>query len=331
MIEVAMCPLCLSEERRTFEVTQDSGFTLRYSICRYCAFVYQNPRMEAEALGNLYEGEYRVIVQGSEGPCAKDVRFQLARAYNQVRMLSDLLPKVARHLDVGCSSGALMAVMMQRYGCLSVGVEPGAAYTAFARSKGFRVFLDLDELAANEAEGFDLVSLSHVLEHLVDPVAELVALKERFIARNGHLLVEVPNLFGHRSLELAHLTAFTPTSLRDVLEKAGLRTVYARVHGGFRSDHLGMYITMIATPAESPRPYTVPRHQNWQVRVKRRLGMARLRWLSRIIPGVVWKNPSAAETEWPVVAAIRVLIAIAIGSWFGQWEGGVNALTKALL
>lgn len=318
MIEVTRCPLCSNERSAFFESAQDSGHTLTYSICRHCGLVYQNPRLDPKALSSLYEGEYRVLVQGTEEPCIKDLRTQLARAYNLARIAGGVIGRVSRHLDIGASSGALLAVFADRFGCESVGVEPGIAYANFARSKGLRMYPDLEELAKADPGRFDLVSLSHVLEHFVDPVERLVELRERFLMPGGHLLVEVPNVFGHNSLELTHLTAFAPSSLRDTLCRAGMQTAFSRVHGRPRSDALGLYITVIARADEPPRPYTVPQRRPGLVKLRRRLGMLKLRLLSRWLPALAWKELADKDTIWPAAKALQAAIVLALGCWLSQ-------------
>lgn len=330
MIDVTRCPLCLNDGSRYFESAQDSGYTLKYSICRHCGLVYQNPRLDPESLSSLYQAEYRVLVQGTEGPCAKDLRTQLARAYNLGRITSGVVNGVVRHLDVGCSSGALIAVFAQRFECESVGVEPGAAYSAFARSKGLQVLPDLDTLAAAGPGRFDLISLSHVLEHLVNPVEELIALRERFLAPGGHMLVEVPNLYEHPSLELTHLTAFNPVSLRDTLRRAGMQTVFSQVHGGFRSDALGLYITVIAKADKHSRSYIVPQRRPTMVWLRRRLGILKRRLLSRFLPALAWKEPPEADSVWPAPKVAQTLIALTIGGCLGLFEPVRDMLLQGL-
>lgn len=329
-MKVTCCPLCLSDVSRYFETAHDSGYTLTYTLCRHCGLVYQNPRPAPDALSSLYQAEYRVLVQGTEGPCAKDLRTQLARAYNLGRIATRVIDGVARHLDIGCSSGALLAVFAERFGCEGVGVEPGVAYAAFARSKGLQVLPDLEALAATNPVRFDLISLSHVLEHLGNPVEELIAVRERFLAPGGHLLVEVPNLFGHPSLELTHLSAFNPVSLRDTLRRAGMQTVFSRVHGGFRSDTLGLYITVIARPDERARTYAVPRRRTALVRLRRRLGMLKLRLFSRFLPALAWKEPPAVDTVWPKAKAAQAVIVLALGYWLSQLEPARDMLVRGV-
>lgn len=311
-IRLDRCPICLDTRHRFFEAVKGVGRKLSYDICEHCGLVFQTPRLTHSVLDAMYKGDYRLSVQGIEGPVKKDLEFQLARAYCLGRMLGRVTANVSRHLDVGCSSGALLAVLGQRYGCVSVGVEPGTGYSAFARARGILVFPRLDDLARAQTELFDLISLSHVLEHMPNPVEELRDLREHFITPDGHLLVEVPNLYEHSSLEPTHLTAFNVVALRDTLRMAGFKPWFTRVHGGFRSDVLGLYITMIATPVPKQHPYKVPHRSSTVVRLRRRLGRAKVAILSRILSPRAWKMPAKSDTEWPSAGSLRVAIALSL-------------------
>ena len=79
-------------------------------------------------------------------------------------------------------------------GWRAVGVEASEAASRHAREVlglGVRV----GELASLRFPGasFDVVTLFHVLEHLVDPDSTLTEVR-RLLTPNGRLLLEVPNL-----------------------------------------------------------------------------------------------------------------------------------------
>lgn len=89
-------------------------------------------------------------------------------------------------LDVGCGSGRLLR-RMQRSGFTNLqGVDPYAP--GDIAEPGFR--LRRAELQSVEGR-FDLIILSHVLEHLSDPVATL-AMARRRLSADGTILARVP-------------------------------------------------------------------------------------------------------------------------------------------
>ncbi len=94
------------------------------------------------------------------------------------------------------------------------------------------------------------------MEHLADPVTTLVRVRETLLAQNGWLLVEVPNLYAHDSLEPAHVSAFSPHTLEQLLLKTGYRVMRTWMHGQPRSEILQLYITMLAARQTCIHPGT---------------------------------------------------------------------------
>lgn len=154
-----------------------------------------------------------------------------------------LLPeKLERVLDVGCGSGATGAFLKQSRGARHVtGVEVMPAAAAEARKILDQVhLLDLNAGGlANLTGEFDLILCLDVLEHLVDPWAELKRIASH-LAPGGTIIVSVPNLRHFKtSLPLlfagefryetsgvrdsTHLRFFTRKSAIALVEQTGLR------------------------------------------------------------------------------------------------------------
>lgn len=150
--------------------------------------------------------------------------------------LVDLLEpsfKPGRVLDIGCGAGATLALLKSRYPAAeAIGIEahPPAADLARKRCVIDRV-IEADilgsewQLAAGEA--FDLVVISHVLEHFAQPEQLLHAVK-RLLSPVGVVLVAVPNM-RHASVVFP-LLLFGEFRYRDagVLDATHLRFFTAR-------------------------------------------------------------------------------------------------------
>jgi 2-polyprenyl-3-methyl-5-hydroxy-6-metoxy-1,4-benzoquinol methylase len=99
-------------------------------------------------------------------------------------------------LDVGCGQGAtLLELKRSGQAAVVVGVEinPEAA-----REAGYLldwvIVGDIENLDLNYPNGyFDLIILSDVLEHLVDPWSTLKKLK-KYLAHEGRVIASLPNL-----------------------------------------------------------------------------------------------------------------------------------------
>ena len=292
MNNVNECPLCSSTKKRLFETIEDEGKPVSFQICRRCGLVYQSPRMDESELKQFYEREYRIQRQETEDPIEKDLLMQDARARTVLGMVQPHLPAVTRHLDVGSSSGTLLQCFQEQYGCASVGIEPGDAYRRFSQSQGLQIYPSLDILAEADEDPFDLISMLHVLEHVVDPVHTLRSLRESRMRPGGYLLLEAPNLIEHESLELSHLYAFTRSTLKAIVRQAGFRILWSKAHGSFRSPILNLYITLLAQAEEDAR-YTPNIHSNpIGIKTRRRLGKLKRDFFTSRFPDWTWQAPS---------------------------------------
>ena len=134
---------------------------------------------------------------------------------------------------------------------------------------------------------FDLVTMSHVLEHLPDPCQYLQHLREEVLSADGCLLLEVPNLYAHDSFEIAHLSSFSLHTLRQLVRKAGFELIAYHKHGFPRSRVIPYFLTVLCCPSSSSSQNKVK--QERFVILKRRLGLFRRRVVSRIFPSLAWK------------------------------------------
>jgi 2-polyprenyl-3-methyl-5-hydroxy-6-metoxy-1,4-benzoquinol methylase len=282
---VTHCPLCHSDRSRPFDRRDFRGQAVTNRVCRNCGLVYQSPRMTEAESAEFYAAEYRKMYQGGEGPNAKDLAVQRLRANSLYEFTRRAAGTVTRHLDIGCSSGLLLQKFRDGFGSQPAGIEPGDAYRAHARAAGLPVHAALDEL--KDAERFDLVSMAHVLEHLPDPVGYLAALREKYLAPAGWLLLEVPNLYAHDSFETAHLLSFSARTLAATVEQAGFEVVRMETHGRPRSTVIPYYLTVLARPRPaSSRTPSLRREK--MVGLKRRLGLLRRRVAARLFPKKAW-------------------------------------------
>ena len=289
------CPLCSSEQSSPFDSRQFRGKQVTNQMCNSCGLVYQKPRMTDEELASYYEREYRMQYQGSEGPTQKDQATQTGRAKSLVGFVKDSLASVTRHLDIGCSMGLLLQHFQKAYQCQSTGVEPGVAYRQYAQTNGLTVYASLEELEQAGEGRFSLISMAHVLEHLPQPTEYLAHLHTSLLEADGHLLVEVPNLYAHDSFETAHLVSYSSHTLAQTLQKAGFVVEKLEAHGRPRSAVIPLYLTILARPARETelKGFSVQAEQ--QVALKRKMGMLRRKILTRLMPAKAWMQPGKTE------------------------------------
>jgi SAM-dependent methyltransferase len=135
--------------------------------------------------------------------------------------------------EVGCGAGGILDCF-RAHGCRVRGIDLGTEYLDYGRRvhgldlRVGSIFEDPLETAP------DLVVYSHVLEHVLDPVAELRAVAEH-LSPAGLLYVEVPGVAHLMQsyqrdlllyLQSAHTYHFTLTTLRNVARQGGFELVH---------------------------------------------------------------------------------------------------------
>lgn len=283
------CMLCGSEKKSIFTKTSSFGYPLAYYQCENCGFVFQSIEESQAADPDFYAEAYREIYQGDPEPTAKDLYVQKNRAEFLIHFLATQeIQNPSRILDVGASSGMLLAAFREAFGGQTTGVEPGDAYRAYAESQGLEMIPSFQALIAVGSGRYDLISMIHVLEHLPDPVGTLQMIREELLSEKGTLLIEVPNFYAHDSYELAHLACFTPHTLKEILKQAGFRVKKLKRHGEPRSDLLNLYLTVLAVPAgENTGMLEVSPER--LVGLKRQLGLLYRRLMQKLFPHKAWR------------------------------------------
>lgn len=122
-------------------------------------------------------------------------------------LILDLVGGNKRILDVGCSTGYLGAVLVDR-GCSVVGIEIDPEAAAAAGSRLERVVVgDLQtmDLAAELADdAFDVVIFGDVLEHVTDPSSVLRS-AQSLLHPSGSVVISIPHV-AHGDVRLALLS-----------------------------------------------------------------------------------------------------------------------------
>jgi len=268
---VNVCPVCGDGGRALlYAGLVDRLYTApgRWDLhrCSGCRAAYLDPRPTPKSITTAYEAYYthEPTPAPAEGTGAvRQLRKALRNGYLNARygyrlrpatqlgrLVVRLLPgqraaadrhvrrlarprENARVLDVGCGNGEFL-LEMRAAGWSAQGLETDARAVARAREHGLDVREGALEDGVYPARSFDAVTLSHVLEHLYDPVGTLRTCRE-ILRDDGSLWIATPNLASHgharygrswRGLEPPrHLVLFTPSALARALERAHFRLV----------------------------------------------------------------------------------------------------------
>jgi len=204
------CPICASSRTQTLDTAVGQR--------AYCLSCFHGWRTQIDTYS------YSATAMCSLGTSDE-------RLMGQVRFFGPFCPPSARVLEIGCATGELAAAVRReletsRYEAIEL--SPAAEK---ARSQVDLLHTEpLQNLLADGAiaPGFDIILMSHVLEHLDDPAAELKAMAS-VLGPDGTIFIEVPNRGGHPALAIddnrSHLHFFSTTSLCRLLSNFGLEAV----------------------------------------------------------------------------------------------------------
>jgi len=225
----------------------ESGGTL--CACMGCGTIQKipDPQFLAEISGIYSAYELYKTAHGNE-----QVVFTSKGPQKRSQVLTDFLESeinighVKKILDVGCGNGAALRTYSRRFPNAALwGAELSDRNLASLETiPAFRQ-LFTSELAEIK-EKFDLLSIIHVLEHVINPVqfiSDCVAL----LAPSGHLLIDVPDVKSSPfDLIIAdHLTHFSENTLELAITKTG----YLRRHLSNRV--LSKELTALVTPTRA--------------------------------------------------------------------------------
>jgi SAM-dependent methyltransferase len=176
-----------------------------------------SPAELADYYGHYWDGEVAVSTPSTR-------RYYLAQSLSRVDYLRrfGVLDSTPAVLDVGAGLGLFHDGMTQRgvaHDYVAVETDRDQFDGLCQRLGAARAFQRLEDVPAERQ--FDLLVLSHVLEHMDQPHAFIAGLMQR-LRPGGLLFVEVPHLdYRYKSLFESHLLFFNANSLGDLLGRYG--------------------------------------------------------------------------------------------------------------
>jgi len=265
------CPLCgggtLSKVGEFGDHYQRKPGRFFLSRCQTCDHIFQNPRLSTEGLSFYYRDFYDGLGERlTEAVFGNETREYRARAQMVAAVAS---PR--RWLDVGAGHGHFCCIAREllpetRFEGLDLSESVDHAVRRQWVDRGIRgLFPEVAPKLAAAGESYDVVSMSHYLEHTLDPAAEIEA-AARVLPSGGLLFIEVPDpesrlgrVFGRGWLpwfQPQHLHFLTVKNLERLLvERAFEPLVWHRgqAHQAAEFTYLTLVvINCIALPSDVP-------------------------------------------------------------------------------
>jgi len=251
----------LSERFRDF-LEVDTVHVVR---CSDCSAMYMSPMIYFS--DGLQKDLYNIEYFGANG------RIMDLKNMDEKKQILSITQQLAKSslkgktlLDIGCGTGEFL-VTASNLGMVVTGIDVEASITTYIHEKyGFDVLTGLLNAETFPNKKFDVIVLSHVIEHLQKPLELLDkihgALKDDGLfvmctPNTDSLMENVHDIFGRmrhawsKTYYLApfispyHIIGFNPRSSRRILERARFTPIYCELHSGLKWEDTNRKLIMI--------------------------------------------------------------------------------------
>lgn len=205
----------------TFSIAGIGETEMNLKICNSCGSVIQDPVVSPEVMQFHYENLSNYTNVSRDG---RPDSTSIEAMTRQTKIIENHIT-TGSVFEVGCATGYTLSEL-KRKGWLVSGCEPSASASNVAR-KLYEIEVQTGQFENIEIpdKAFDLVLISHVLEHLYEPIKCLKKVN-KILKDKGYLLVEVPCLtnpenWGNGYFTFEHINLFSKNTLENCIVKSG--------------------------------------------------------------------------------------------------------------
>ncbi|MDV7340793.1 class I SAM-dependent methyltransferase [Terasakiella sp. A23] len=207
------------------------GFYYPTGICTKCGNVQQIKYYDDESLALFYSSYFRDVY--SDQTPIECFDGQVVKGRNILEFSKEFLPKDARILEIGTGAGGIPKIFQDEAGYTALGLDFDDRYIEYGRSQGVDIRKGGIEMI-KEDEKFNLVIVSHVLEHIVTPSKFLQDIK-KILKPKGYIYIEIPSLNSVSQgaynfdflnyFQNSHVNHYSVDSFKRLLHQNGLKAV----------------------------------------------------------------------------------------------------------
>jgi SAM-dependent methyltransferase len=234
---VERCLLCNNSEFDIIAKKDQYGIPLETAICNHCGLVFSQQQFSGDSAKIFYDEYYRKIYEGVPSPTLEHGFYRRLYAGEMVPKVPRFIGQRSTVLELGCGGGWNLLPFLKK-GIRHVGYDYDGYMVKFGREQ-YGLNLREGGLEAAQADHVraDFVIISHVLEHINDPITFMKGVST--ILKDGGLArITVPCLdclgyfggsgIGYRlgmALQNAHTYTFSEQTLHELLLIAGFEPV----------------------------------------------------------------------------------------------------------
>lgn len=167
-----------------------SGEIFELYMDEYLDLLITYPKPSEDNLARYYESDnYISHTDGKRSLFEKVYHFVKNNALkNKLKLINNEQPDKGSLLDIGSGTGDFLVIAKQNDWAIT-GIEPNEKAKQIAINKGVCFVSSTKDLDDNS---FDLITMWHVLEHVIDLEEQITELK-RILKSTGTIIIAVPN------------------------------------------------------------------------------------------------------------------------------------------
>ena len=224
---------CLICSKFSFNMISEKdryGIYYPTGICINCGNVQQIKYLSHEIMSKFYSKYYNKIYFDFKDPKKRFIS-QYKLASDKYRFISEYVENIKKKekfniLEIGCGPGGILKFFQDK-GFTVQGVDFDEEHLEYGRKNNLNL---LNEKSLNKSSKFDLIILSHVLEHIKDPIGEIKKIKN-YLKNDSLIYIEVPsiqminNMYDSdflKYLHIAHCYHFSVDSFKNFCSNQNL-------------------------------------------------------------------------------------------------------------
>jgi SAM-dependent methyltransferase len=242
LIHYSFCPACHSDQLEFALKAADhtvSHQTFPIWQCKVCGLRFTQDVPDEASIGPYYRSDNYISHSNTSKGFVNNLYHTVRRQTlsDKYRLIASATrTRQGRLLDIGAGTGAFVGYMQSQKWEVT-GLEPDETARAVAKTDHQVELLDIGELFGLQADGYDAITLWHVLEHVHNLHPYLEQLK-KLIRRNGRIFIAVPNYTSYDARVYGelwaaydvprHLYHFSPDAMENLLGLHGLQLQYSQ-------------------------------------------------------------------------------------------------------
>jgi SAM-dependent methyltransferase len=247
------CSLCVGDDFSLISEGDRYGFDLNKQFCNQCGLVQTYPSLSAKFHKEFYSYHYRPLyLKSKEVDYQSIIKEQTDKGeeylnYFRNNGIDDKNLSSFSIIEIGCSSGGTLNILKPFFKSVQ-GCDLDIKSIEFAKAN-FDVDTEVSMYPTNVPKGDKIFILSHVLEHVENPLKTLMKIR-KLMKKGDYLFLAVPGLNMvakgsykndlRRYFHIAHVTDFTSTTLTNVANCAGFKNlnIDEKINGLFLADEV---------------------------------------------------------------------------------------------